>query len=77
VPAGVRELLLLNPAPWLRPLLRLYPVLARLGLRAAIQRLLMPADRLGAVRALDYHLPHTDGSRSPAYRPEPGPALLN
>jgi uncharacterized protein (DUF2236 family) len=77
VPAGVRELLLLNPAPWLRPLLRLYPVLARLGLRAAIQRLLMPADRLGAVRALDYHLPHTDGSGSPAYRPEPGPALLN
>ena len=53
VPAHVRELLEMKPASWLRPFVRLYPVLVRLGMRSIIQRLLMPAKYLAAVRELD------------------------
>ena len=57
VPDHVRGLLRLESAGWLRPLLRLYPILARAGLRPIIQRLLMPANHLAAVRALDQPAP--------------------
>ena len=65
-PEHVRGLLRLNRAEWLRPLLRLYPVLVRAGLRGAIQRLLMPPEHLPAVRGLD-HPPE----RSPELRGSP------
>lgn len=52
-PDHVRDLLRLGRAEWLRPLLRLYPVLVRAGLRSAVQRLLMPPEHLPAVRGLD------------------------
>jgi hypothetical protein len=44
-------------AEWLRPLVRLYPVLVRAGLRSMIQRLLMPSAHLPAVRGLDHPKP--------------------
>ena len=53
-PDHVRGLLRLQTSEWLRPFVRLYPVLVRAGLRSLIQRLLMPSSRLSAVRALDY-----------------------
>ena len=52
-PAHVRGLLRLRSAEWLRPLLRVYPMLVRAGLRSSIQRLLMPARYLAAIRGLD------------------------
>jgi uncharacterized protein (DUF2236 family) len=52
-PQHVRGLLRLRSAEWLRPLLRVYPMLVRLGLRSIIQRLLMPPKYLEAVRSLD------------------------
>ena len=52
-PDHVRELLRLKSAEWLRPLLRLYPMLVRAGARPIIQRLLMPSRYLAAVRGLD------------------------
>ena len=52
-PAHVRGLLRLTRAWWLRPLVRLYPLLVRAGLRSLVQRLLIPPDYLAAVRALD------------------------
>ena len=63
-PAHVRRLLRLSSAAWLRPLVRLYPVLVRVGLRSAIQRLLVPPKHLTAVRDLDRSV--TDSSYSPA-----------
>jgi len=53
VPGHVRDLLELKPAEWLRPLVRLYPVLVRAGLRPLIQWLLMPSQFLKQVRDLD------------------------
>ena len=53
-PEHVRGLLRLQRGEWLRPLLRLYPVLVRAGLRRVIQRLLMPPKHLPAVRGLDH-----------------------
>ena len=52
-PDHVRGLLGLKPAAWLRPLLRLYSILVRAGVRPIIQRLLMPSRYLAAVRGLD------------------------
>ncbi len=52
-PAHVRGLLRLKSAEWMRPLLRVYPILVRAGLRSIIQRLLMPSTHLRGVRALD------------------------
>ena len=57
VPDHVRALLRLKSAAWLRPLVRLYPMLVRAGLRPIIQRLLMPARYLAAVRGLDQPAP--------------------
>lgn len=53
-PDHVRGLLRLKRAAWLRPLIRLYPVLVRAGLRSMIQRALMPSAHLAAVRGLDH-----------------------
>ena len=61
-PDHVRGLLRLKSAEWLRPLLRLYPILVRAGVRPMIQRLLMPSRYLAAVRGLD---PPTSAGRLP------------
>jgi len=53
-PDRVRHLLRLGSSAWLRPLARLYPAIARLGLRPFIQWLLMPSQHLAAVRDLDH-----------------------
>ena len=53
-PQHVRDLLGLEPADWLRPLVRVYPLLIHVGMRPVIQRLLMPARYLAAARALDH-----------------------
>jgi len=53
-PRHVRALLRLGSAAWLRPFVRAYPVLVRIGLRSTIQRLLMPPKHLTAVRGLDH-----------------------
>jgi uncharacterized protein (DUF2236 family) len=56
-PEYVRGLLRLRSAQWLRPLLRLYSVLVRVGFRAVVQRLLVPSMYLDAVRDLDHIAP--------------------
>jgi uncharacterized protein (DUF2236 family) len=56
-PEFVRELLGIKSAEWLRPLLRVYPLLVRAGLRSLVQRLLMPSRYLRAARRLDYLAP--------------------
>lgn len=53
-PEHVRGLLRLKRAEWLRPFLRLYPVLVRAGLRSIILELLMPSRYLAPIRALDH-----------------------
>ena len=53
-PTHVRGLLRLGSARWLRALARFYPLLVRVGLRPALQWLLMPAEYLPAVRRLDH-----------------------
>jgi uncharacterized protein (DUF2236 family) len=60
-PAHVRGLLRLKSAEWLRPILRIYPLLVRAGLRSVIQRMLMPAPYLSAVRGLDHPAPRAPG----------------
>jgi hypothetical protein len=59
VPAPVRRVLRLRRVPSLRPLLRLYPLAVRAGLRPLVQRLLVPAAHLPAVRRLDLPQPTT------------------
>lgn len=66
-PEHVRGLLRLKPATWLRPLVRLYPMLVRAGLRSIIQWMLLPSAYLPAVRALDH---------ATANLPEPRTALV-
>ena len=70
VPDHVSGLLRLRRAPWLRPLVRLYPLLVRAGLRSFIQRLLMPPRYLAALRALSVSSP---ASRSVPPRPSRAP----
>jgi len=53
-PELVRGLLEIGSAEWLRPVLRVYPLLVRAGLRSFVQRLLMPSKYLTAARGLDY-----------------------
>jgi len=57
VPEHVRGLLRLKGADWLRPLVRVYPLLVRAGLRPIVQRLLMPSRYLPAIRNLDHRAP--------------------
>ena len=64
-PQHVRDLLRLKSAEWLRPLLRYYPILVRLGLRPIIQRLLMPPRYLQAVRDLDHRAPEQGSGAAP------------
>ena len=63
-PQHVRGLLRLESAEWLRPLARLYPMFIRVGLRSILQRLLIPAQYLPAVRGLD-NLASRPRSRAP------------
>jgi uncharacterized protein (DUF2236 family) len=56
-PEHVRGLLRLKSAEWLRPLLRVYPILVRAGLRSIIQRLVTPSRYLPAARDLDHLAP--------------------
>ncbi len=53
VPGHVRELLGLPGKPWVRSLLPLYPAAARLGLRGAVRRALIPPAHLASVQRLD------------------------
>jgi hypothetical protein len=55
VPQHVRGLLSLRSAEWLRPFVRVYPLLVRAGLRSMIQGMLMPSRYLTDVRRLDHH----------------------
>jgi uncharacterized protein (DUF2236 family) len=73
-PAHVRQLLHLRHAEWLRPLLRIYPVLVRMGLRSIIQRVLMPPAHLAAVRRLDHVAAPSRGRI--AYAPDPVPTPM-
>lgn len=63
-PQHVRDLLRLKSAEWLRRSLALYPIVVRTGMRSLMQSLLVPAQHLAAVRALE---PPT--LRKPAYCP--------
>jgi uncharacterized protein (DUF2236 family) len=56
-PEYVRGQLRLESGAWMRPLVRVYPVLVRAGLRSFIQRLVMPSTYLSAVRGLDHLAP--------------------
>ena len=58
-PQHVRALLRLKSGAWLRPLVRVYPLLVRAGLRPIIQRILMPTMYLAAVRGLDHLSPRS------------------
>ena len=69
-PAHVRDLLRLRSAAWLRPVVRLYPILVRLRLRPLIQWLLMPSRYLAAVRSLDQlESPQRRGARGALHTP--------
>lgn len=52
VPELVRRQLKLPSYPWLRPVLLLYPLLARLGLQSLIQRMLVPPQHYDAVQRI-------------------------
>jgi uncharacterized protein (DUF2236 family) len=73
-PEHVRGLLRLTPAAWPRPLLRVYPLLVRAGLRSLIQRLLMPPRYLPAVRGLDHAAPRAPGRVPGTLHTPPSPA---
>ena len=74
-PEHVRGLLRLKSAEWLRPLLRVYPVLVRAGLRSSIQRLLMPSRYLAAVRGLDHGAPPPSGGAASVVHAPASPAI--
>ncbi len=73
-PAHVRGLLRLKRAEWLRPLIGLYPLLVRAGLRSMVQRLLMPPSYLPAVRGLDHVTAGRPEPRTPHLVHAPSPA---
>ena len=73
-PEHVRDLLRLRSAEWLRPLVRLYPILVRAGLRSIIQRVLMPSRYLEAVRGLDHLAPRPRTRIPHALHTPPSPA---
>jgi uncharacterized protein (DUF2236 family) len=68
-PGHVRGLLRLDRAEWLRPLLRLHPLLVRAGLQSMFRRMLIPSEFLPAVQALDHP---RQAAPSPAPRRLPG-----
>jgi hypothetical protein len=67
-PEHVRGLLRLKSAEWLRPVLRVYSVLVRGGLRSILQRMVMPSRYRAAVQGLNYLTgkPHSHDRRQPA-----------
>lgn len=67
-PQRVRALLGLRGGAALRPVVRLHPLLVRLRLRPLVQRLLMPAPYLAAVRELDRERQPCAKMTSPAIR---------
>ena len=71
-PEHVRALLGLKSAEWLRPFIRLYRVVARLGFRSLVQQLAMPPEYLGAVRALDHSVARVTGTLPVATGPSAG-----
>src|SRR4051812_32484942 len=73
-PAHVRWLLHLRFTRFLRPLARLFPLLARAGLRPLIQRLLMPPIHLPAVRDLDHGSRRLGGRTAQTPYASPAPA---
>ena len=73
-PDHVRGLLRLQPAQWLRRLLRLHPVLVRAGLRPLIRRLLIPSTYLPAVRGLDHISPRPRNGAQRTLHTPPSPA---
>jgi hypothetical protein len=73
-PEHVRSLLGLKSAEWLRPLLRVYPILVSAGLRSIVQRLLMPARYLPAVRGLDHLAPRPRSGASDTLHESPSAA---
>ena len=73
-PDHVRGLLRLQPAQWLRRLLRLHPVLVRAGLRPLIRRLLIPSTYLPAVRGLDRISPRPRSREPRTLQTPPAPA---
>ena len=69
VPTRVSDLLGVKAAVgWVRPMVCLYSIAGRVGMRPIIQRIVMPAEHLAAIRALDRgrRLPKQDGSLSAA-----------
>jgi hypothetical protein len=66
VPEHVLGLLGQKRAAWIRPLLRLYPLLANAGFRPLIRYLLMPSRYLAAVYELDTHA-HGHSKTKPAH----------
>ena len=71
-PEHVRDLLRLKRARWLRPLLCVYPILVRAGLRSVFHRLLMPSRYLSAVRRLDHFVVRLKrSSRHAVHAPSP------
>lgn len=54
VPEHVRQLLGLPEQAWVRPLLSLYPLLVRLGLRPVVRWVLVPSKHLTAVQRLNH-----------------------
>jgi uncharacterized protein (DUF2236 family) len=73
-PEHVRGLLQLKSAGWLRPVVRVYAILTRAGLRTTMQRLLAPPKYLAAVRALDHVAPDRPDRMSHALDTPPIPA---
>jgi uncharacterized protein (DUF2236 family) len=55
IPEHVLGLLKMPRRAWLRRLVKVYPLIIRVGLRRLIQRLLIPTRYLQAVRSLDRH----------------------
>ncbi|QDV35303.1 oxygenase MpaB family protein [Tautonia plasticadhaerens] len=54
VPEHVRRLLGLEPCPWMRPSLAAYKVMARVGLRPLVHRMIMPPETLPRIKGLDH-----------------------
>ena len=73
-PEHVRGLLRLKSSGWLRPLVRVYSILARAGLRSMIQWLLMPPAYLEAIRGLDHSAPPVRSGAARTLHTPPSPA---
>ena len=63
-PEHVRGLLRLTSAEWLRPVVRVYAMLVRAGLRSIVLRLLVPSRHLADLRQLDHVASHRLEPRS-------------